>query len=108
MIWTATERMFYAVRQGGHRAAKEASTVVDLQSVGTDKVLLTAPPDLPEPGLTRNSRTVLERRYLHHSDTGEPLETPSGAFWRVACEVARGSEPWASADEIEALCRDYY
>src|SRR5436190_1039806 len=46
-----------------------------MQSVGTAPVLLTAPPDLPEPGLTRNSRTVLERRYLHHSDTGDPLET---------------------------------
>jgi ribonucleoside-diphosphate reductase alpha chain len=79
-----------------------------MQSVDSPTVLLTAPPDLPEPSLTRNGRTVLERRYLHKSDTGAPLETPSGAFWRVACEVARGSEQWAGADEIEGLRREYY
>jgi len=89
------------------RTAKEALSVVDLQS-GSGTVLLTAPPDLPEPALTRNSRTVLERRYLHKNDSGEPLETPSGAFWRVACEVARGSESWTGADEVDALRREYY
>ncbi len=82
--------------------------MVDMQSVDTSTVLLTAPPDLPEPSLTRNSRTVLERRYLHKNNVGDPLETPSGAFWRVACEVARGSQSWASADDIEALRREYY
>jgi len=79
-----------------------------MQSVDSPPVLLTAPPDLPEPNLTRNARTVLERRYLHRKDGGDPLETPSGAFWRVACEVARGSEPWASVDEVESLRREYY
>lgn len=82
--------------------------MVDMQSVDSSTVLLTAPPDLPEPNLTRNARTVLERRYLHRKDGGDPLETPSGAFWRVACEVARGSEATANADEVEALRREYY
>src|SRR5438132_925942 len=71
-------------------------------------VLLTAPPDLPEPSLTRNGRTVLERRYLHKNDMGQPLETPSGALWRVACEVARGSEAWTASEDAEGLSREYY
>ncbi len=69
---------------------------------------LRPPAELPEPSLTRNARIVLERRYLHRRDGGEPLETPGGAMWRVACEIARGSEPWASREELEALRRDYY
>lgn len=70
--------------------------------------LLRPPADLAEPNLTKNARTVLERRYLHRRDGGEPLETPGGAFWRVAREVARGSGPWESPEGLERLERDYY
>src|SRR5689334_6564158 len=70
--------------------------------------LLRPPEGLPEPNLTRNARTVLERRYLHRKDGGEPLETPGGAFWRVAREVARGSAQWATPEAVDQLARDYY
>jgi ribonucleoside-diphosphate reductase alpha chain len=70
--------------------------------------LLRPPSDLPEPQLTENGRRVLERRYLHRKDGGEPLETPGGAFWRVAVEVARGSQLWESPDGLEQLKRTYY
>ena len=62
--------------------------------------LLRPPQDLPEPALARNARIVLERRYLHRKDGGSPLETPGGAFWRVAREVARGSE-WQAPVEVD-------
>src|SRR3954452_5117965 len=74
----------------------------------TQTDILRPPDDLPEPNLTRNSRTVLERRYLHRRDGGEPLESPGGAFWRVAREVARGSAQWADAAAVEQIARDYY
>src|SRR5438445_108919 len=74
----------------------------------TQTAPLQAPEDLPEPRLTKNARTTLERRYLHRNDAGEPLETPSGAFWRVAREVARGSEPWESPEGVDRLAREYY
>src|SRR6266545_1060466 len=70
--------------------------------------LLRPPADLPEPRLTRNAQTVLERRYLHRKDGGEPLETCAGAFWRVAKEIARGSEPWETPEGVERLAREYY
>ncbi|MBM2810001.1 MAG: ribonucleoside-diphosphate reductase, adenosylcobalamin-dependent [Chloroflexi bacterium] len=80
--------------------------VDQLESTTTD--ILRPPSDLPEPDLARNARTVLERRYLHRKDGGDPLETPGGAFWRVATEVARGSGPWESPEGIEELERQYY
>ncbi len=70
--------------------------------------ILRAPDDLPEPNLTKNARTVLERRYLLRDGSGRPLETPGGSFWRVAREVARGSETWDSPEAVERIARDYY
>jgi ribonucleoside-diphosphate reductase alpha chain len=66
------------------------------------------PADLPEPDLTPNGKTVLETRYLSHTEGGKLLETPGGAFWRVASEVAQGSAPWESPEALEQLKRDYY
>ncbi|MEA2642281.1 MAG: ribonucleoside-diphosphate reductase alpha chain [Chloroflexota bacterium] len=82
--------------------------MVDQAIPGIQADLLRPPADLPEPILTRNAETVLERRYLHHNDRGEPLETLGGSFWRVAVEVAQGSSAWADAAEVEQLARDYY
>src|SRR5581483_6633835 len=70
--------------------------------------LFRQPADLPEPKLTRNAQTVLERRYLHRDGRGELLETLGGAFWRVAREVARGSGAWLGEAGVEQLARDYY
>src|SRR5439155_15053002 len=65
------------------------------------------PAELPDPVLTRNGQTVLEKRYLRR-DGKRPLETPGGAFWRVATEIARGSAPYVGHDGAERLAREYY
>ncbi len=82
--------------------------IADSANPGMTTDLLRPPSDLPEPQLTENGRRVLERRYLHRKDGGEALETPGGAFWRVACEVARGSAPWETPEALEELKRTYY
>ncbi len=76
--------------------------------VSVEPRILRPPADLPEPELTKNAKTVLETRYLHKSAGGQLIETCGGAFWRVATDIARGSEPWESAIAIEQLKRDYY
>jgi len=69
--------------------------------------LFRQPTDLPEPDLTRNGRTVLEKRYLRREGK-TPLETPGGGFWRVATEIARGSGAYVPPAEQESLARQYY
>ncbi len=44
--------------------------------------------DLPDPDLTENAVTVLERRYLIKDDELRPIETPRELFWRVARTMA--------------------
>ena len=69
------------------------------------------PRDLPTPNLTRNARTVLERRYLKKSpDTGEVIETPAQLFWRVATHVAKAEMefPGGNGDRTLQLARDFY
>ena len=69
------------------------------------------PMDLPEPDLSANAITVLERRYLKKSaETGEVIETPRELFWRVASHVAR-AETLLQPDAWEqslGVARDYY
>jgi len=69
--------------------------------------VLQPPEGLPEPQLTRNARMVLEKRYLHRKG-GQVVETPGGAFWRVAREIARGSAPWETPQGLAQIERAYY
>lgn len=41
-----------------------------------------------EPVLSENAIQVLEKRYLKKDETGRPIETPKGMFWRVARNIA--------------------
>jgi ribonucleoside-diphosphate reductase alpha chain len=43
---------------------------------------------LPEPKLSANALTVLERRYLSKDESGNITETPKEMFWRVAKNIA--------------------
>ena len=48
----------------------------------------TPPAELPDPDLSENATTVLERRYLVKDDDLRPVETPRELFWRVARSIA--------------------
>ncbi|MEL6714576.1 MAG: ribonucleotide reductase N-terminal alpha domain-containing protein, partial [Planctomycetota bacterium] len=65
-----------------HAASDEARALAALEA-------LDPPADFPEPDLTENARTVLERRYLIRDEAGALVETPRQLFWRVARTVAR-------------------
>ena len=54
----------------------------------TQPLSATPPAELPDPDLTENALTVLERRYLIKDDQQRPIETPLELFWRVAHRIA--------------------
>jgi ribonucleoside-diphosphate reductase alpha chain len=71
-----------------------------------------APPlDLPDPDLTENAKTVLERRYLKKDpNTGKVCETTRELFWRVASCVARADMilPGGSPERAVEVAREFY
>ncbi len=67
------------------------------------------PPDLPDPDLTENALTVLERRYLVKDDELRPVETPRELFWRVARTIAAVDlEYGASGAEAQESAERFY
>ena len=81
-----------------------ADALAELQSI--------APPrDLPDPDLTENAVTVLERRYLKKDPTsGKVCETPRELFWRVASHVAHADLgfPGGGPERALAVAREFY
>ena len=75
------------------------------ESIGSE----IAPQELPEPELTRNARTVLDRRYLKKDVDGEPVERPRDMFWRVARVIASQDARYG-ADEaaVQETAREFY
>ena len=72
---------------------------------------ITPPADLPDPQLSANAHTVLERRYLKKSpDTGEVTETPREMFWRVAAHIAKAELAFLpnAYDQALTVARDFY
>jgi len=69
-------------------------------------------PSSPPPGpvaLSRNARTVLEKRYLVKNERGEPVERPEDLFWRVSTVVAEADGHYGAGDaEVRALAEDFY
>ncbi|MFQ5968768.1 MAG: ribonucleotide reductase N-terminal alpha domain-containing protein, partial [Acidimicrobiia bacterium] len=81
-----------------------------MTSVATDQALPIAPPaELPDPDLTENAVTVLERRYLIKDDHLRPVETPRELFWRVARTMGAVDQRYGTS-EAEALesARQFY
>jgi ribonucleoside-diphosphate reductase alpha chain len=71
-----------------------------------------APPqDLPDPDLTGNAVTVLERRYLKKDpNTGKVCETTRELLWRVASSIAKPEIdfPGGTAERALAVAREFY
>ena len=86
----------------------EARTSVDVLA---ELEAIAPPQDLPDPDLTENAVTVLERRYLKKDpNTGKVCETPRELFWRVASNIARPEIdfPNGSAERALAVAREFY
>lgn len=66
------------------------------------------PPATPAT-LSKNARTVLEKRYLVKDATGKPVETPEDMFWRVATVVAEADRRYGATDaQVEAKAAEFY
>lgn len=68
--------------------------------------LNSSPQNLPSVDLTENARQVLLKRYVRRGTDGAPAETVEEMFWRVAINVAKVEEKYAT--DITALARKYY
>ena len=67
------------------------------------------PATLPDPDLSENALTVLERRYLVKDDEMRPVETPRELFWRVARAIAAVELQYgASGAEATQLAERFY
>ncbi|MBL8858750.1 MAG: vitamin B12-dependent ribonucleotide reductase [Planctomycetes bacterium] len=93
-----------------HKTGRQADTRSNVDALAELEAI--APPaDLPEPDLTENARTVLERRYLKKDPSnGKVCETPRELFWRVASCVARADVtfPGGSPERALEVARDFY
>jgi ribonucleoside-diphosphate reductase alpha chain len=72
---------------------------------------MSQPPSAP-PGpvaLSRNARTVLEKRYLLKNERGEPVERPEDLFWRVSTVVAEADRSYGASDNaVVALADEFF
>ena len=55
------------------------------------------------------AETILKKRYLKKSDTGETTETPSELFWRVAKDIAEAEYKYKATDgDVEKYSIEFY
>ncbi len=67
------------------------------------------PPDIPEPVISENAKTVLNRRYLQKGPDGQPLEDFRSMFWRVASSIANEEKKYKkSSYKADDLARIFY
>jgi ribonucleoside-diphosphate reductase alpha chain len=67
------------------------------------------PDDLPPVTLTKNARIVLAKRYLRKDLEGNPIETETGLFWRVAKAMAAEEAKFEKSPYTENdLAREFY
>ena len=62
----------------------------------------------PEPNLTENARTVLNKRYLKKDASGHPVETPEIMFRRVANAVAEADRIYDPEAPVEETALEFY
>jgi ribonucleoside-diphosphate reductase alpha chain len=59
--------------------------------------------------LSRNARTVLEKRYLVKNERGEPVERPEDLFWRVSTVVADADRRYGVSDAaVQKLAGEFF
>ena len=59
--------------------------------------------------LSRNARTVLEKRYLVKNERGEPVERPEDLFWRVSTVVAEADRRYGATDAaVQQLAAEFF
>ncbi len=63
---------------------------------------------LPDPKLSENSLTVLNRRYLQKNSEGKVIETPKQMFWRVASFVASNETRYNPKANTLARAIEFY
>lgn len=64
--------------------------------------------DLPDPELTKNARTVLDKRYLYKDEDQNPTERPKDMFVRVAEVIASEEKKYDSPWETDDLAEEFY
>ena len=63
---------------------------------------------LPDPNLTENAITVLNRRYLQKDPNGQIIETPKRMFWRVAKTIAANEQRYTPDMSYISLAEEFY
>lgn len=58
--------------------------------------------------ISGNAKTVLERRYLRKNDEGEPIETPTEMFRRVANHVAAAEKNYGPPEAADKMAEVFY
>lgn len=58
--------------------------------------------------LTKNARTVLEKRYLLRDSNGKVIEEPEDLFARVAKDIARADYNYGASDEEVSIIEDEF
>jgi ribonucleoside-diphosphate reductase alpha chain len=72
---------------------------------------MSLPPSAPTGpiALSRNARTVLEKRYLVKNERGEPVECPEDLFWRVSTIVAEADRRYGATDAgVRGLAEEFF
>ncbi len=66
------------------------------------------PIDLPDPMLSENAITILERRYLKKDSSGKPTEEAREMFWRVARTIASNEIKYNTKADVDSFTRELY
>lgn len=71
--------------------------------------MISRPQNLPKTNLSNNAELVLSKRYYHKDNEGNPIETATDLFWRVASSIANEEEKYAKSSwKAQNLAERFY